>query len=239
MTRPVCLLRLVQCSSPIVLVLSCERLRTAPLRALSPTGLLTAIVVLRCKARSRDERLNGEEFLGTSDAAGACSARSRSPRDRRARVRPERCRWREGSRSPAATAARRLDRAQLVCGSTRVSGRGGVGASGGPCVSIIDRTSSHIWQSSICRNWKNIHFIHDRNSSSTRSGMFGTAFCQNFANEKEGLSISAVDIALRVHMSGDTGTAPTLGKVSRSGIPLASLRTGKSGTFVNQRCRIA
>src|SRR5262249_57540105 len=64
MNRPVCLLRLVQCSSPIVLVLSCERLRTAPLRALSPTGLLTAIVVLRCKARSRDQRLSGGRVPG-------------------------------------------------------------------------------------------------------------------------------------------------------------------------------
>src|SRR5437764_7010329 len=43
MKRPLARLRLVQCSSPRILVLSCERLRTAPLRALSPTGLLTAI----------------------------------------------------------------------------------------------------------------------------------------------------------------------------------------------------
>src|SRR3954465_10696426 len=42
MKRPLLQLRLVQCSFPSTLVLSCERLRTAPLRRLSPVGLLTA-----------------------------------------------------------------------------------------------------------------------------------------------------------------------------------------------------
>src|SRR6476646_9026970 len=48
MNRPLSLLRLVQAVLPISLPLSCERFRTAPLRALSPTGLLTAIRLLLC-----------------------------------------------------------------------------------------------------------------------------------------------------------------------------------------------
>src|ERR1700712_2777117 len=45
MNWPEALLRLVQCSSPSILVFSCVRFFTAPLRALSPTGLLTAMVL--------------------------------------------------------------------------------------------------------------------------------------------------------------------------------------------------
>jgi hypothetical protein len=40
MDRPEALLRLVQCSSLSTLVLSCERLRTAPFLALPPTGFI-------------------------------------------------------------------------------------------------------------------------------------------------------------------------------------------------------
>src|SRR5205085_4953457 len=55
MKRPVSRLRLVQCSSPCILVLSCERLRTAPFRASSPTGLLTAtgLPPLLCSATDK------------------------------------------------------------------------------------------------------------------------------------------------------------------------------------------
>ena len=46
MNSPDALLRLVQADAPPIVVLVCERFFTAPLRALSPVGLLTATVHL-------------------------------------------------------------------------------------------------------------------------------------------------------------------------------------------------
>src|ERR1700712_897999 len=58
MNSPDVLSRLVQAGFPITAVLRCVRFFTAPLRALSPTGLLTAIVLLPSeywyRATSRD-----------------------------------------------------------------------------------------------------------------------------------------------------------------------------------------
>jgi hypothetical protein len=46
MNSPELLLRLVQALAPASVVFVCERFLTAPLRALSPVGLLTAICPL-------------------------------------------------------------------------------------------------------------------------------------------------------------------------------------------------
>ncbi len=53
MNSPDVLLRLVQALAPPSVVLRCDRFRTAPLRALSPTGLFTAITISR---RAHDKR---------------------------------------------------------------------------------------------------------------------------------------------------------------------------------------
>src|SRR3989442_12095696 len=52
MNSPDDLLLLVQALTPASVVFSCERFFTAPLRALSPTGLFTAILVLPLHGRA-------------------------------------------------------------------------------------------------------------------------------------------------------------------------------------------
>src|SRR6185295_2345687 len=57
MNSPDVLSRLVQAGLPITAVLRCVRFFTAPLRALSPTGLFFAIIPSRCMAAQRRLRL--------------------------------------------------------------------------------------------------------------------------------------------------------------------------------------
>ena len=67
------LLRLVQCFSPITLLSSWDRLRTAPLRALSPVGLLTAVF---CPLELRNKRFAAQKFrLGYEPQRAGDSAR--------------------------------------------------------------------------------------------------------------------------------------------------------------------
>jgi hypothetical protein len=75
MNSPDVLSRLVHADLPMTAVLRCVRFFTAPLRALSPTGVFFAITVSRCSAAQRRLRLgNGATVrkvppLGTNRAA--------------------------------------------------------------------------------------------------------------------------------------------------------------------------
>jgi hypothetical protein len=78
MNSPDVLLRLVQPVAPPILVFSWLRFRTAPFRALSPTGLLVAIQVL-CLEFLRQTRLLYER--GPADYAAVVKLRPAHARE--------------------------------------------------------------------------------------------------------------------------------------------------------------
>jgi hypothetical protein len=73
-------LRLDQWTSPAILVGSCERLRIAPLRAFSPTGLLTAMSPLRQALHSggqMTENIKSSNPTSFSPVTADCAAKCR------------------------------------------------------------------------------------------------------------------------------------------------------------------